>query len=67
MINARSRDETSDLTWFKSSYSSSQGGDCVEVAAGPDRVHIRDSKSMFGPQLALTPASWATFIGQLHE
>ncbi|MER7908595.1 DUF397 domain-containing protein [Streptomyces sp. NPDC096068] len=25
---------STDLNWFKSSYSSGQGGDCVEVAAG---------------------------------
>lgn len=30
--NARSAMNTSDLAWFKSSYSGSQGDDCVEVA-----------------------------------
>jgi hypothetical protein len=33
----------SELTWFKSSYSDTEGGDCVEVAAGMGVVHIRDS------------------------
>ena len=46
---------TSDLAWFKSSYSSSASGDCVEVATCPDTVHVRDSKDKQGPQLALTP------------
>lgn len=32
------------LTWFKSSYSDSQGGACLEVAACPHTIHVRDSK-----------------------
>ncbi|EGX58054.1 hypothetical protein SZN_19597, partial [Streptomyces zinciresistens K42] len=31
------------LTWIKSSYSGTEGGDCVEVAASTDVVHVRDS------------------------
>jgi hypothetical protein len=53
---------TSDLAWFKSSYSSSASGDCVEVATCPDTVHVRDSKDKQGPQLALTPAAWTDFV-----
>ncbi|MEV8624025.1 DUF397 domain-containing protein [Streptomyces sp. NPDC051079] len=48
--------------WRKSSYSSSEGGECVEVAAHPTTVHIRDSKNPHGPQLAVTPSSWAAFL-----
>ncbi|MDX3850855.1 DUF397 domain-containing protein [Streptomyces sp. AK02-01A] len=48
--------------WFKSSYSGSQGDDCVEVATSPGTVHVRDSKHEQGPQLALTPTAWAHFI-----
>ncbi|MFI9490331.1 DUF397 domain-containing protein [Streptomyces halstedii] len=50
------------LTWFKSSYSSSQGGDCVEVAAHPAAVHIRDSKTADGPVLTVRPAAWTAFV-----
>jgi hypothetical protein len=53
---------TSDLAWFKSSYSSSASGDCVEVATCPDTVHVRDSKDKQGPQLALSPAAWTDFV-----
>ncbi|GGL04860.1 DUF397 domain-containing protein [Streptomyces flaveus] len=53
---------TSDLAWFKSSYSSSASGDCVEVATCPDSVHVRDSKDKQGPQLALSPATWTDFV-----
>jgi hypothetical protein len=49
-------------TWFKSSYSSSEGGDCVEVRTGPDTILIRDSKNTTGPRLAITPGSWAAFV-----
>ncbi|MET9701082.1 DUF397 domain-containing protein [Streptomyces sp. NPDC006529] len=46
------------LTWFKSSYSSDQGGQCVEVAPCTDTVHVRDSKVTDGPILAVSPAAW---------
>ncbi|MFF0478348.1 DUF397 domain-containing protein [Streptomyces sp. NPDC004284] len=48
--------------WRKSSYSSSEGGECVEVAAHPTLIHIRDSKNPHGPQLAVSPTSWTTFL-----
>ncbi|WP_434597681.1 DUF397 domain-containing protein [Streptomyces sp. A5-4] len=48
--------------WFKSSYSSGEGGQCVEIAASTDAVHIRDSKTHAGPVLTVTPAAWAGFV-----
>lgn len=53
---------TSELVWFKSSYSSSGDGDCVEVAHAPRTVHVRDSKAQEGPTLTLSPAAWADFL-----
>jgi hypothetical protein len=51
------------LRWFKSSYSGSGGGDCVEVAAGPDAVFVRDSKvAGGGPVLRITRDGWAAFV-----
>lgn len=50
------------LAWFKSSYSSSGSGDCVEVAAGADAVHVRDSKLQDGPRIGLSPTAWAEFV-----
>ncbi|GAA3140423.1 DUF397 domain-containing protein [Streptomyces rameus] len=62
MWNASARD-ASDLAWFKSSYSSgSEGDSCVEVATEPGTVHVRDSKNVEGPRLALSPAAWADFV-----
>ncbi|MFJ4705612.1 DUF397 domain-containing protein [Streptomyces anulatus] len=50
------------LHWFKSSYSNGDGGDCVEIAAHPAAVHIRDSKMTDGPVLTVEPAAWSAFI-----
>ncbi|MFJ7060249.1 DUF397 domain-containing protein [Streptomyces griseobrunneus] len=50
------------LQWFKSSYSSDQGGNCVEVAAHPAAVHIRDSKVTDGPVRSFEPATWNAFV-----
>ncbi len=52
-----------ELAWFKSSYSDGEGGNCVEVAASPAAVHVRDSKVTAGPELAVAPASWGAFLG----
>ncbi|MGW7195962.1 DUF397 domain-containing protein [Streptomyces chryseus] len=52
----------SELKWLKSSYSASDNNDCVEVAASPGAVHVRDSKDMHGPQLGFTPGAWADFV-----
>ncbi|MGW4628427.1 DUF397 domain-containing protein [Streptomyces rubiginosohelvolus] len=53
----------SELRWLKSSYSdSSNSNECVEVATAPDAVHVRDSKNLQGPRLALAPAAWAGFV-----
>jgi len=51
-----------DCVWIKSSYSTDEGPDCVEVAALSARILVRDSKNPDGPRLALTPATWATFL-----
>ncbi|WLQ35692.1 DUF397 domain-containing protein [Streptomyces castrisilvae] len=49
--------------WFKSSYSSSSEGDsCVEVAAAPGSVRVRDSKDLSVPQLAFGETAWAGFV-----
>ena len=52
------------LTWFKSSYSSGEGGQCLEVALTPATVHIRDSKLRpeAGAHLTVSPTAWAAFL-----
>ncbi|MFF4471536.1 DUF397 domain-containing protein [Streptomyces sp. NPDC001599] len=50
------------LEWFKSSYSGSEGGECVEVAQEGTAVHIRDSKAPQG-HVTVGPGAWAAFLG----
>ena len=50
------------LVWTKSSYSTDEGPDCVEVATAPARVLVRDSKTPAGPRLDLTSAAWSAFL-----
>jgi uncharacterized protein DUF397 len=47
--------------WRTSSYSAN-GGNCVQVAATPPTVAVRDSRAPYGPQLAFTPTAWQAFI-----
>ncbi|MFB7322352.1 MULTISPECIES: DUF397 domain-containing protein [unclassified Streptomyces] len=58
---------TTSLKWFKSSYSSNDGPECVEVAIAtpapsPITVHVRDSKVRDGARLAFGGASWSAFV-----
>lgn len=53
----------SEPIWRKSSRSSSNGGNCVEVADNlPGRVLVRDSKDRAGGTLAFAPAAWSAFV-----
>jgi hypothetical protein len=55
--------DLSGAAWRKSTRSSSQGQNCVEVAAGlPGIVAVRDSKHPAGPPLIITPRNWTAFI-----
>ncbi|MFD2766096.1 DUF397 domain-containing protein [Micromonospora eburnea] len=60
-----------DLTganWRTSTRSSSNGGNCVEVADNlPGVVLVRDSKDRSGGMLRFTPAAWQSFVGGLEE
>ncbi|MFF9687633.1 DUF397 domain-containing protein [Streptomyces sp. NPDC014623] len=55
------------MAWHKSSYSSEEGGECVEVADCPHAVHVRDSKDITRPGLALAPSTWTAFIKFARE
>lgn len=59
-----------DLTradWRKSSYSGTNGGNCVEVAKNlPGVVAVRDSKNPAGLALVFTPGDWQTFTAALR-
>ncbi|MFD6619791.1 DUF397 domain-containing protein [Streptomyces albidoflavus] len=51
--------------WRKSSYSSEEGGECVEVAAGFSRVHVRDSKDTTRAAVTVEPTAWSAFVATL--
>ena len=50
------------LRWIKSSYSSNDGPQCVEVAAALESVQVRDSKDITVPHLTISPTAWAHFL-----
>ncbi len=60
-----------DLTksrWRKSSYSSGNNPQCVEVAERtPDTITIRDSKHPDGDVLLLSRADWRAFLIRVKE
>ncbi|MDQ0749883.1 hypothetical protein QF034_004114 [Streptomyces africanus] len=63
MIRKTTAGDASELAWFKSSYSSgNDGNSCVELAVTPGTVHVRDSKNVEGPRLAITLGAWADFV-----
>ena len=46
--------DLTDAKWRRSSYSGSNGGNCVELADVAGAVAVRDSKDPDGPVLLLT-------------
>ncbi|MEV8307353.1 DUF397 domain-containing protein [Streptomyces flavidovirens] len=57
--------QPAESNWFKSSYSSGEGGACVEVATVETAVRVRDSKECAGPQLAFAPDAWTSFVNDI--
>ncbi|WP_052868834.1 DUF397 domain-containing protein [Streptomyces niger] len=53
---------TTELAWYKSSHSSAQGDNCVEVAVTPRAVHVRDSKDTTRPAMRVERGGWAAFV-----
>ncbi|MFF3926952.1 DUF397 domain-containing protein [Streptomyces hirsutus] len=51
-----------ELSWFKSSYSSGSGGDCVEVADAGTAVLVRDSKRPEAEILTVSAMQWTAFV-----
>ncbi|PZT72111.1 MULTISPECIES: DUF397 domain-containing protein [unclassified Streptomyces] len=68
MIDKPSDGKAAEATWFRSSYSSSgDGNDCVEVAATPGLVLVRDSKDIHRPHLTHAPHAWAAFVAHTSK
>ncbi|WP_406148715.1 DUF397 domain-containing protein [Streptomyces sp. NBC_01012] len=52
---------TSELAWFKSSYSGTGGDNCVEIAVRPQAVLVRDSKDTQRQALKVSLDAWSAF------
>lgn len=57
--------DVNGAAWRKSSYSGNNGGACIEAAAVPPAVLVRDSTDPHGPVLALTARQWQRFADQV--
>ena len=57
---------TSALTWRKSSYSGTNGGQCVEVAAS-GYVLVRDTEDRAGAVLAFSAETWQKFTRRTKD
>jgi hypothetical protein len=52
--------------WRKASYSSGNGGNCVEVGQARDAVAVRDTRDRDGATLSIPASAWATFTASLR-
>lgn len=52
--------------WRTSSYSTGDGGQCVEVASG-DTIMIRDTTDRRGPVLKIAADAWRTFVASVRQ
>ncbi|WP_433244219.1 DUF397 domain-containing protein [Actinomadura nitritigenes] len=55
------------VVWRKASYTTSNGGNCVELASVPGTVAVRDSKDPDGPRLVFDRRVFAEFLTQIKH
>ncbi|WP_200871995.1 DUF397 domain-containing protein [Actinomadura welshii] len=53
------------VTWRKSSWTGSQGNDCVEIGLVQHMVAVRDSKDPEGPVITFEARAWSAFLSTL--
>ncbi|MFD4919828.1 DUF397 domain-containing protein [Streptomyces goshikiensis] len=58
---------TTELAWFKSSYSGGGGDNCVEVAVSPEAIFVRDSKDTRLRPLAVSCDAWSAFAARVAD
>ncbi|MEU0934064.1 DUF397 domain-containing protein [Embleya sp. NPDC005971] len=58
---------TAESAWVKSSYSGTQGDNCVEVAVTEQAIRVRDSKDRTRALFAVRHAEWAPFIHAMRQ
>ncbi|WEO96661.1 DUF397 domain-containing protein [Streptomyces sp. FXJ1.172] len=60
--------DLSNVTWRKSSYSNSDGGQCVEVSDSiPSLIPVRDSKDTTRTPLLIGAPAWKAFVDGVKE
>ncbi|MFC5749574.1 DUF397 domain-containing protein [Actinomadura rugatobispora] len=59
--------DVSEIVWRKATRSDNLGGNCVEVAALPGVVAVRDSKDPQGPSLMVSWEAFRTFAASLKN
>jgi hypothetical protein len=59
--------DLTNASWRKSSFSSGNGGNCIEVAELPGMVAVRDSKDPEGPALVLEPSAFAALTSVVRS
>ncbi|MBD2893422.1 hypothetical protein amrb99_23430 [Actinomadura sp. RB99] len=56
-----------NVSWRKSSHSTNNGGDCIELGALPNAVVARDSKDPDGPRLVFDRHAFAEFLTHIKH
>lgn len=60
--------ESEELNWFKSSYSGTNNGECVEVAfTGDGGAAVRDSKDPEGGMFRLSGEGWKALLAAMKD
>lgn len=59
--------DMSEAVWRKSSYTTSNGGNCVELASLPASVAVRDSKDPDGPTLVFDRRAFASLLTRVKR
>jgi Domain of unknown function (DUF397) len=59
-------DDRSPAVWRKSSRSSAEGANCVEVADLAGSVGVRDSKNLAGAVLTFPQTAWSAFTSAIR-
>jgi Domain of unknown function (DUF397) len=59
--------DLSRINWRKASYSTNNGGECVEVGTVPRLVAVRDSKDPQGPALTFHAEDWTAFTRRMKR
>ncbi|RKS79033.1 uncharacterized protein DUF397 [Actinomadura pelletieri DSM 43383] len=59
--------DSSHATWRKASRSTSNGGECIEVASIPGVVALRDSKNPDGPKVVVKRNHFRHLINALKK